>query len=144
MGSGTNTMRTLGGSQPRGGDAFASVPSLVALKESIQTRIAEAYGPPGYVVLRQEFFNNASPEGTVSKALVVGIFREQLSLSVDEVSDMALDVYLDQMSIARGGELRIIALMSSLRPALAQKERLRALEAFQAMDPAGGSVPLEL
>jgi len=140
---GTNAMRTLGGSQPRGGDAFAGVPSLASLKETIHMRIGESLGAAGFVVLRMELANFTGPEGTVPKGAVIDYFRTQLGLTVEEVSDMALDVYLEQMCTTKGGELMVSALLSSLRPALSPPDKLRAQEAFQAMGPMGGSVPVE-
>jgi hypothetical protein len=146
---GSNTLKNLGGSLPRGGTAFASVPSLTALKEALNVRVAEAFGPSGYVTLRQELFNCSSPEGTVPKEAVASIFRERMQLTFEEVSEMALDVYLSQMCTTKGDELRIGTLMLSLRPALAQRDKLMVLDAFKAMGPmggtngVGGSVPLE-
>jgi len=137
---GTNPLRHVGGPQARG--PFESVPSLAALKSRVHDRISEAWGAYGYVLLRQRLYDVGDAEGFVTKGDAVGVFRDKLGLDKQEVSEAMLDVYMTQLATVKKGELRIGALMTSLRPPLQQKEKRRALEAFKALSPSGMEVRL--
>eukprot|EP00406_Dinophysis_acuminata_P050440 CAMPEP_0179299710 /NCGR_PEP_ID=MMETSP0797-20121207/46658_1 /TAXON_ID=47934 /ORGANISM="Dinophysis acuminata, Strain DAEP01" /LENGTH=450 /DNA_ID=CAMNT_0021009155 /DNA_START=51 /DNA_END=1403 /DNA_ORIENTATION=- len=136
----TNPMRTLSGAEPRAG-AFASVPSLPALKGAIHRQVAEAFGPYGYVALRQRLFDVADSEGFVGTGEIISVLRET-GLGAEQVPDHALDVYLAQLVTMKKGALRVGAFISSLRPSLPQKQRRQVLEAFKVMSPVDGSVRL--
>lgn len=137
---GTEPTRHVGGHQAAG--PFAGMPSLATLKAVITSKIAEVWGAYGYVMMRQKLFDVADHEGFVQKADVVTIFRHELGLSTQEVPKEALDVYLQQHITMKRTELRIGALMSSLRPVLPQRERRRVLEGFKALGPVNGEVRL--
>lgn len=137
---GTNPLRHVGGHAPRG--PFSATPSLATLKSSVHAQIAETWGEHGYVTLRQRLFDAGDHEAFVHKQDVVTIFRDQLGLSAQEVPDAMLDVYLGQLVTMKKAELRIGALMSSLRPVLPQKEKRRVLEAFKALNPVSGEIRL--
>jgi len=136
----TNALRQIGGHQPRG--PFAAVPSLASLKSAVHGRVRDTWGDYGYVVLRQRLFDVGDNEGFLQKSVVATIFREQLGLPADEVPDVMLDVFLGQLVTTKQTELRITALLTSLRPVLPQKEKRRVLEAWKAMAAAGGEVCL--
>merc|ERR1712151_167471 len=127
--------------QPRGAP-FSGLPSLAALKETIHRRIAQAFGPHGYVVLRQLLYDMGDHEGLISKTDATAVLREQLQLSTEDVSEQALDIYLSQLVTMKKSELKIASLMSSLRPALPQKEKRRVIDAFKALGSQVGSVRL--
>eukprot|EP00927_Polykrikos_kofoidii_P049565 TRINITY_DN43611_c0_g1_i1.p1 TRINITY_DN43611_c0_g1~~TRINITY_DN43611_c0_g1_i1.p1 ORF type:complete len:496 (-),score=96.35 TRINITY_DN43611_c0_g1_i1:536-1942(-) len=137
----TNPLRTLGGSEPRG-PSFQGVPSLAALKETIHRKIAMAWGQAGYVVLRQRLFDLSDDAGFVKKSDVMDVMRQHLSLSLEEVSEKALNVYIEQQITMKKDEVHVGALMSSLRPALAQKVKRRVIEAFEKMEPVDASIRL--
>lgn len=137
---GTNPHRTLSGTKPLA-SAFASVPSLTVLKESIHYRVADTWGAHGYVSLRQRLCDRADHEGFISHSEAVDVFRHDLGLTEDDVSPAALDVYLQQKTM-RKHEIRVSALMSSLRPSLPQMTKKTVLHAFDALGPVGGAVVL--
>jgi hypothetical protein len=136
-----NPFRTHGGAAPRG-VPFQGVPSLPAVKTTIHSKIAEVWGAPGYVILRQLLFNQSDEEGFIKKSDVVAILREQLGLSTAEVTDKILDVYLNLQIKVKKNELHVGTLMSSLRPALPPAMRKNVVEAFQRMQPVDGAVLL--
>jgi len=139
---GTQPLRTLSGGQPRAG-AFASVPSLAALKVAIHDKIAEVWGPQGYVSLRQQLFDRGDHEGYVTKDDVVAVLRGQLGLTEEEVPERMLDIYLGQLVTMKKRELKIGSFMSSLRPVLLVNTKRRVLERFRSLDATGsGSVRL--
>jgi len=136
----TNALRQIGGHQPRG--PFAAVPSLASLKSAVHNRMRHAWGDYGYVVLRQRLFDVGDPEGFVPKGVVAAILREELGLTADEASDEMLDVWLGQLVTMKASELKIAALLASLRPALPQKDKRRVLEAWRAMAAGGAEARL--
>jgi len=138
---GSNPLRTLDGHQPVGAP-FAGVPSLATLKATIHARIAEVWGPHGYVVLRQHLFDCGDHEGFVSKDNVKMVFQDQLGLGPDALDHRALNAYLDQLITMKKTEMKISSLLGSLRPALAQKEKRRVMEVFKSLQPTNGSVKL--
>jgi len=137
---GTDPARHRGGHAPAG--HFGEVPSLATLKNAINNKIADTWGAYGYVRLRQCLFNCADHEGFVQKADAVTVFRQELGLPAEEVSDEALETYLEQHVTMKKTELKIGALMSSLRPVLPQREKRRVLEGFKALGPVSGEVRL--
>lgn len=137
----TQPLRTMGGSEPRAG-AFSSVPSLATLKQQIQDCIARSLGVHGYVTLRQSLFDSADMEGSIKKGIVINTFRELLDLNAVEASDMVLECYLEQLSTMKSDQVRVGALMTSLRPGLPQQSRRRVLEAFRTLGPQDGAVRL--
>jgi hypothetical protein len=137
----TDPFRTHGGAAPRG-VPFQGVPSLPAVKITIHSKIAEVWGAPGYVLLRQRLFNQSDEEGFIKKCDVVAILREQLGLSTAEVPDKILDVYLNLQIKVKKNELHVGTLMSSLRPALQAAVSKHVHEAFQRMQPVDGAIKL--
>lgn len=137
---GTQPLRNLTGGEPRAG-AFATVPSLTALKGFIHSRISEVWGAHGYIVLRQRLFDCGDHEGFVSKADVTEILRDQLAVTEQEVPVEMLETYLKQQITMKKTEMKIGTFMSSLRPVLPPKDRRRILEAFKTLE-SDGSVRL--
>lgn len=138
---GTQPLRTLGGTAPISA-AFAEVPSLAALKAAIKDRLLGTWGPHGYVTLRQRLHDLSDHEGFVPKAAAVGVLREDLGLSDAEVSPEALSIYLDQQLTMKKTEMRVSALLTSLRPSLPQALRAGVLRKFAALGPKDGCVRL--
>jgi hypothetical protein len=139
--SSSQPLRTVGGTKPLV-SAFSSVPSLADLKSLIADKIVTELGAQGYILLRQALFDVADFEGFVATTGVIALFREKLQLSTAEASDHILDCYLETLATMKKKAVRVSALMTSLRPVLPQKERLRALQVFQALEPVDGAVKL--
>lgn len=133
--------RTLPGSQPSGA-AFAGIPSLAAVKETLHDYVANTYGPFGYVILRQRLFDISDEEGFAKKAEVLALIRSELCLSPDVMSDQILNAYLQQLVTMKKHELHVGSLMTSLRPALPPSTKKTVLEAFQRLCPQDGAIPL--
>eukprot|EP00933_Yihiella_yeosuensis_P005957 TRINITY_DN110580_c0_g1_i1.p1 TRINITY_DN110580_c0_g1~~TRINITY_DN110580_c0_g1_i1.p1 ORF type:complete len:480 (-),score=116.74 TRINITY_DN110580_c0_g1_i1:165-1523(-) len=140
--SATNPLRDQGGTAPLGGKTYADVPSLTALKEVVHLKIAELWGPHGYILLRQRLFETSNHEGFVQKSDVVAVIREQLGITTDQVADKPLTVWLDGLCTMKKGELRVGTLMSSLRPSLSQKEKRAICESFRGLQSPSGTVRL--
>mmetsp|Transcript_51607 Transcript_51607/g.81970 ORF Transcript_51607/g.81970 Transcript_51607/m.81970 type:complete len:466 (-) Transcript_51607:209-1606(-) len=137
----TNPMKTRGGVVPTAA-AFAGIPSLALVKDKIHQRIKEVWGSYGYVTLRHQLYDCSDSEGFVSKADAVAVFRNNLGLSAEDVTDAELDVYLSQQVTMRKTEMRITSLMGSLRPALLQAVKLRIKDCFASLSPVDGVVRL--
>jgi len=138
----TQPLRTIQGSLPVGAP-FAGVPSLAALKDVIHQRVGEVWGPHGYVKLRQQLFDCGDHEGFVPKADVIAVLRDPSQLGLGaEIDERALETYLGQLITMKKTEMKISTFMSSLRPALPQKDKRMVLEGFKALGPANGSVRL--
>lgn len=133
--------RTHGAHLPRG-QPFQGVPSLPAVKAVIHNKIADVWGAPGYVILRQNLFNQSDEEGFVKKSDVVSILRNELGLSPAEVTDKVIDVYLNLQIKLKKNELHVSTLMSSLRPALPPPMKKRVIQAFQQLRPVAGAITL--
>ncbi|CAE7231304.1 hypothetical protein AK812_SmicGene16765 [Symbiodinium microadriaticum] len=125
----TQPLRHLGGELAP--NHFAGIPSLAALKATIHQKVQEAWGPMGYVSLRQRLFDFCDHEGFVPKGNVVAVLREQLGVTEEEVPSKPLDVWLTQLVTMKKDELTASTFMSSLRPALPQKDKRRVLTAFK-------------
>lgn len=138
---GTQPVKNSSGTRPQASQ-FQHVPSLAALKEQIQMRVAEVWGPHGYVLLRQKLFDLSDHEGFVAVGSAVQVFRDELGCSTEVVPERMLQVYLEQLCTMRKGWLRVGALLSSLRPSPTQREKRRVLEAFRALGPVDGAVLL--
>jgi hypothetical protein len=134
-------MKTPGGVVPCA-TPFAGVPSLALVKDKIHRRILEAWGQFGYITLRHQLYDCSCHEGFVSKADTTALLRNSLGLTSQEVTDEELDVYLGQLITMRKTDLRVTALMNSLRPALPQNIKSRIMECFKALGPVDGVVPL--
>lgn len=95
--------------------------------------------------------------GFLRKADVAEVLREQLGLSEEEVGSKPLDVaclgsqedaaflcevWLTQLVTMKKEELKTSSFMSSLRPALPQKEKRRVLTAFKLLQGPSGSARL--
>eukprot|EP00747_Dinoflagellata_sp_TGD_P161707 gnl/TRDRNA2_/TRDRNA2_178471_c0_seq1.p1 gnl/TRDRNA2_/TRDRNA2_178471_c0~~gnl/TRDRNA2_/TRDRNA2_178471_c0_seq1.p1 ORF type:complete len:497 (+),score=98.27 gnl/TRDRNA2_/TRDRNA2_178471_c0_seq1:94-1491(+) len=132
--------RQIGGAAPRG--HFAAVPSLTALKDAICNRLRETWGEHAYVSLRQRLYDVSDHEGFASKNDVIIVFREQLGLTEEDVDEKALGVYIDGLITTKRTDVRVSALMSSLRPMLTQAAKRRVMQAFTALEPTNGSVKL--
>lgn len=137
----TNPMKTCGGVIPSS-KPFAGVPSLVAVKDKIHKQINETWGVYGYVTLRHQLYDISDHEGFVKKADVVVLFRNNLCLRVEDVSNEELDTWLSQLITMKKHELRITSLMTSLRPALSQKAKARIQQVFLSLGPVDGSAKL--
>ncbi|CAK9106878.1 Uncharacterized protein SCF082_LOCUS49930 [Durusdinium trenchii] len=136
----TNPMRQLGGENAS--DPHAGIPSLAALKGAIHRKVQEVWGPLGYVNLRQRLCELCDHEGFIRKSDVVEVLREPLGLSEEEVEAKPLDVWLCQLCTMKKAELKASTFMSSLRPALPQKEKRRVLTAFKLLQGPNGSARL--
>mmetsp|Transcript_70604 Transcript_70604/g.113814 ORF Transcript_70604/g.113814 Transcript_70604/m.113814 type:complete len:451 (-) Transcript_70604:96-1448(-) len=134
-------LRHLEGSRPVA-TTFSSVPSLAALKEAIHNKIAEVWGPHGYIILRHRLFDFSDHEGFVQKGDVVSVMREQLGVDTDGVAEKPLDVWLTQLVTMKKDELRVGSLLTSLRPSLPQKDKRKVLEMFKSLQSASGTVRL--
>jgi len=132
-------LRHIGGHQPRG--PF-EVPSLATLKTQIHSKIAEVWGAYGYVMLRQRLFDVGNTEGFVHKDDIVTILRDELGLDNQEVTDIALQVYLGQLATMKKTDVRIGAFLASLRPVITQKQKRRVMEAFKGLNPTNGEIRL--
>lgn len=130
----TNPMKTRGGVIPSSGP-FTGVPSLALIKNLIHNQITQAWGQYGYVTLRHQLYDCADHEGFVNKNDVITLFRNSLGLSMEEVTNEELDVWLSQLITMKKAELRINALMTSLRPALSQVAKKRIQEVFASFQP---------
>mmetsp|Transcript_7079 Transcript_7079/g.12183 ORF Transcript_7079/g.12183 Transcript_7079/m.12183 type:complete len:467 (-) Transcript_7079:92-1492(-) len=137
----TSPVQTFGGAAPRAA-AFAHIPSLTALKDTIHRQITEVWGQYGYVTLRHQLYDCSDHEGFASVPDVIKMFRESLGLTEDAASDKELDVFLNQLVTMKRGAVRISALMLSLRPSLSQQAKARAIEAFKALGPEDGVASL--
>eukprot|EP00435_Cladocopium_sp_Y103_P006633 s987_g2.t1 len=135
-----NPMRQLGGEHPVA--HFALIPSLAALKGTIHRKVQEVWGPLGYVNLRQRLCEFCDHEGFIRKADVVEVLREHLGLSEEEVGSKPLDVWLSQLTTMKKEELKASTFMSSLRPALPQKDKRRVLTAFKLLQGPSGTARL--
>lgn len=135
-----NPMRQLGGEHPAA--HFALIPSLAALKGTIHRKVQEVWGALGYVNLRQRLCEFCDHEGFIRKADVVEVLRENLGLSEEEVASKPLDVWLSQLTTMKKDELKASTLMSSLRPALPQKDKRRVLTAFKLLQSPSGTARL--
>ncbi|CAJ1360195.1 unnamed protein product [Effrenium voratum] len=129
-------MRHLGGE--RAADHFAEIPSLAALKGVIHRKVHEVWGPLGYVSLRRLLCEFCDHEGFIRKADLVAVLREQLALSEEEVESKPLDVWLNQLITMKKEELKASTFLTSLRPALPQKEKRRVLTAFKLLQGPSG------
>jgi len=125
----TQPLRHLGGELAP--NHFAGIPSLAALKATIHQKVQEVWGSMGYVSLRQRLFDFCDHEGFVPKGNVVAVLREQLGVTEEEVPSKPLDVWLTQLVTMKKDELTASTFMSSLRPALPQKDKRRVLTAFK-------------
>jgi hypothetical protein len=121
---------------------FGNVPSLTSVKHKIHIKIQEVWGVYGYVTLRHQLYDRSDHEGFVNKGAAIDLLRSSLNFDIAEVTDEELDVWLSQLITMRKTELRISALMSSLRPALPQMAKRRVIEVFSAMQPENGAVRL--
>lgn len=137
----TSPLRHIGGVIALGGPAYA-VPSLAAVKETIHLRLAEVWGPHCYVVLRQRLFDLSDHEGFVQKADVISVFRDQLGVTQELVSDRAMNVWLGQLITMKKDELKVGSFMTSLRPSLSQKDKRKVIETFQSLQQPSGMVRL--
>merc|ERR1712192_41863 len=108
----------------------------------IHNKLAEVFGPPGYVTLRQSLFNLSDDEGYVKKSDVATVVREQLGISAAEITDKVLDVYLNLQIKIKKNELHVGTLMSSLRPALQPAVKKLVIQAFNRMMPVNGQIQL--
>jgi hypothetical protein len=136
-----NPMKTAGGVVPRA-TPFAGVPSLALVKDKLHRKIQETWGQYGYVSLRHQLYDLSDQEGFVSKADTIALFRDTLLLTPEEVTSDELDVYLSHLMTMRKTELKVTALMGSLRPALTQALKLRIMENFKLLGPVDGMVLL--
>jgi hypothetical protein len=136
-----NPMRMRGGVIPNS-TPFVNVPSLTLVKDKIHRQIQDKWGQYGYVSLRHQLYDCSDAEGFVSKADVIALFRNSLSLGVEEVSDDEFDAWLSQLVTMKKTEMRIGTLMTSLRPMLPQAAKQRIAEVFKAMGPTDGTVRL--
>lgn len=137
----TNPMKTPGGVVPRS-SPFAGVPSLTLVKDKMHRKIEEVWGQYGYVSLRHQLYDVSDEEGFISKMDAAALFRNNLGLTAEEVTDDELDVYLSGLLTMRKTELKVTALMNSLRPALSQAAKFRIMACFKAMEPEDNVVPL--
>jgi hypothetical protein len=137
----TNPIKAKGGVVPTSAP-FVGVPSLAFVKDKVHKRIAEVWGSYGYVTLRHQLYDCSDHEGFVSKADTVAVFRNNLGISVEDVTDDELDIYLSLQVTMRKTEMRITTLMSSLRPPLTQACKLRISENFASLNPVNGVVRL--
>jgi len=139
----TNPMKQRGGVVPLA-TPFAGLPSLTLVKDKIHKRIAETWGQYGYITLRHQLYDCSDHEGFVKKADAMALFRNNVGLSVAEVTDEELDVWLGHLITMKTDKqsLRISSLMSSLRPALPQVAKRRIMEVFSSMEPTDGVVRL--
>merc|ERR1719478_317961 len=110
-------LRTLGGTMP-GSAAFGGIPSLAVVKDTIKQRLAEKWGPHGYVLLRQSLHGESDHEGFIGKEAAARILRTEVGVSESEVSEEALSIYLKQQLTMKASEIRVSGLLSSLRPSL--------------------------
>jgi len=136
-----NPMRMRGGVIPNS-TPFVNVPSLTLVKDKIHRQIQDKWGQYGYVSLRHQLYDCSDAEGFVSKADVIALFRNSLSLGVEEVTDDELDAWLSHLVTMKKTEMRIGTLMTSLRPMLPQAAKQRIAEVFQSMGPTDGTVRL--
>mmetsp|Transcript_54684 Transcript_54684/g.127913 ORF Transcript_54684/g.127913 Transcript_54684/m.127913 type:complete len:466 (-) Transcript_54684:82-1479(-) len=136
-----NTHRLATGSKPNA-YAFQHVPSLTALKESIHNRIDSTWGRQGYVVLRQHLYDQADPDGFIKTKSIVDVLRGPLQLTVDEVSEDALAIYIKLLLSMSTAEMRVTQFMGSLRPVLLQVHKKMVMDLFASFQPEDGSVPL--
>jgi hypothetical protein len=136
-----DSFRTHGSAAPRG-VPFQGIPSLPAVKQVIHKKIAEVWGAPGYVMLRQLLFNESDEEGFVDKSVVVGILRQGLGLNTDEVADKILDAYLSLQIKIKKTELHVGQFIASVRPAMSSTVRKSVIQAFERMQPVNGSIKL--
>jgi len=128
---GTQPLRHLGG--PTAPGIFSDIPSLSAVKATIHAKVFEAWGSLGYIVLRQRLFDFSDHEGFVQKSDVIAVLREQLNISDEEVSNKELTTWLAGLCTMKKEELKVSSLLSSLRPALAQKDKRKIVTAFKLM-----------
>eukprot|EP00440_Ansanella_granifera_P004955 gb/GFBE01005372.1/.p1 GENE.gb/GFBE01005372.1/~~gb/GFBE01005372.1/.p1 ORF type:complete len:453 (+),score=127.47 gb/GFBE01005372.1/:1-1359(+) len=138
----TQPLRHLGGETAPG--IFAEVPSLAALKALIHRKVEEAWGSNGYILLRQHLFDFCDHEGFIQKNDVVAVLREQLSISEEELPEKPLDVWLNQLITMKKDELKVSSLLSSLRPALPQKDKRRICTAFKMLLAPGSNGAVRL
>jgi len=138
---GTQPMRHISMAVPMG-QSFQGIPSLAALKATVHNKIAETWGAFGYVALRQRLYDYGDSNNMIKKEDAAKVFREELAVSVLEVPEEALDVFLSQLCTMKKAELKIGSLMSSLRPILEQKDKRRVLEKFSSLRPVDGQVKL--
>jgi len=137
----TNPMKTSNAVLPSS-TPFKNVPSLALVKDKIHQQITVGWGRYGYVQLRHQLYDCADNEGFVNKNDVIALFRNSLVLSMEAVTDEELDVWLSQLITMKKTELRISTLMTSLRPALPQKAKMRIQQVFAALRPEKNVVPL--
>lgn len=121
---------------------FAGIPSLTLVKDQIHKRLEATWGQYGYVTLRHQLYDCSDHEGFADKTDVMSLFRNNLGLTPEEVTNQELDVWLTQLVTMKKTQLRISSLMSSLRPALPQMAKRRIMEVFTALGPAEGVVKL--
>lgn len=121
---------------------FAGIPSLTLVKDQIHKRLEATWGQYGYVTLRHQLYDCSDHEGFADKTDVMSLFRNNLGLTPEEVTNQELDVWLTQLVTMKKTHLRISSLMSSLRPALPQIAKRRIMEVFTALGPVEGVVKL--
>jgi hypothetical protein len=136
-----NPMKTRGGAVPLA-KPFKGLPSLTVVKEKLHKQIENTWGIYGYVTLRHQLYDCSDQEGFANKADAIALFRNNLGLSVDDVTDEELDAWLSGLITMKKTELRVSSLMSSLRPALPQAAKRRVMEVFNGMGPVDNVVKL--
>eukprot|EP00403_Amphidinium_massartii_P009835 CAMPEP_0178426764 /NCGR_PEP_ID=MMETSP0689_2-20121128/29400_1 /TAXON_ID=160604 /ORGANISM="Amphidinium massartii, Strain CS-259" /LENGTH=465 /DNA_ID=CAMNT_0020048455 /DNA_START=59 /DNA_END=1456 /DNA_ORIENTATION=+ len=136
-----NPHRLTSGSKPNA-YAFQHIPSLTALKDAIHNRIESTFGRQGYVSLRQHLYDRADADGFVKNAGIVDVLRGPLQLSVEEVSEDALSIYLKQLLSMSKDEMRVTQFMGSLRPVILQRHKKMVIDLFASLGPQQGSAPL--
>lgn len=124
--------------------AFAGVPSLAALKAAVHARIAEVLGPHGYISLRQRLYDTGDQEGFVPMSDIVGVLRNELGLTQEDVGDQELGIYLNQLVTMRKNEVRIAAFITSLRPPLPQAVKRAVLQTFAGLLGGEGGAAIRL
>eukprot|EP00931_Biecheleriopsis_adriatica_P120215 TRINITY_DN9533_c0_g1_i1.p1 TRINITY_DN9533_c0_g1~~TRINITY_DN9533_c0_g1_i1.p1 ORF type:complete len:452 (+),score=115.97 TRINITY_DN9533_c0_g1_i1:78-1433(+) len=138
----TNPLRHLGGETAPG--IFSDVPSLAALKAHLHRKVEEVWGFNGYILLRQRLFDFSDHEGFIQKSDIVAVIREQLGVSEEELPSKPLDVWLSQLVTMKKDELKVASFLSSLRPALPQKDKRKILTAFKLLQPPNGNGMIRL
>jgi len=131
---GTQPLRTLGGAAPRAG-AFGDVPSLTGLKDSIHQKIRDTWSTYGYVTLRRKLWDCSSQEGVVMQDDVIKVFRNDVGLTEEDASTAALSVWIGMMESTTRGAVRIVDLLTSLRPALSNEKKKQAMAMFESLGP---------
>lgn len=106
------------------------MPSLAVLKQVLRSKLAEKWGAFGFVMLRRALTDRSDHELLIPSLAAKQVLREDLNLSGEEMPEMSLDVYLQQLVTMRKDACRVGDILKSLRPILDNADKAKVLSQY--------------